>query len=87
MHSDVMTDLSDLAREGASIAVRVTPNARQPGIEVKDGQVLIKVSEPPEAGRATEAARAALAKAMGVAKSRLTLVRGATSREKLFRLE
>lgn len=81
-----MTDLSDLAREGATIAVRVTPNARQPGVERKDGQVLIRVSEPPEAGRATEAARAALAKAMGVAKSRLILVRGATSREKLFRL-
>jgi uncharacterized protein len=82
-----MTDLSDLAREGATIAVRVTPNARQPGIERRDGQILIKVSEPPEAGRATEAARAALAKAMGVAKSRLTLVRGAAAREKLFRLK
>lgn len=82
-----MTDLSNLAREGATIAVRVTPNARKPGMELKDGRVLIRVSEPPEAGRATEAARAALAKAMGVPKSRLSLVRGATSREKLFRLE
>lgn len=82
-----MTDLSDLAREGATIAVRVTPNARQAGVERKDGQVLIRVSEPPEAGRATEAARVALARAMGVAKSRLILVRGAASRNKLFRLE
>lgn len=82
-----MTELSDLAREGATIAVRVTPSARQPGIEVRDGQILIRVSEPPEAGRATEAARAALARALGVARSRLTLLRGATSREKLFRLD
>lgn len=82
-----MTDLSDLAQAGTTIAVRVTPNARQPEIERKDGQIMIRVSEPPEAGRATEAARAALAKAMGVAKTRLTLVRGATSREKLFRME
>lgn len=82
-----MTDLGDLAREGMTISVRVTPNARQPGIERQDGQILIRVSEPPEAGRATEAARAALAKAMGVAKTRLTLVRGAASREKLFRLD
>ncbi len=82
-----MTDLSDLAREGATIAVRVTPNARQPGIDRRDGQILIRVTDPPEAGRATEAARVALARAMGVAKSRLTLVRGATSREKLFRLD
>ena len=69
------------------IAVRVTPNARRPGIERKDGQILIRVSAPPEAGRATEAARVALAGAMGVAKSRLTLFRGATSREKLFRFD
>ncbi len=82
-----MTDLADLAREGATIAVRVTPNARRPGIERKDAQILIRVSEPPEAGRATEAARVALAEAMGVAKSRLTLIRGATSREKQFRFD
>ena len=37
--------------------------------------------------KATEAARAALAKALGVAKTRLTLMRGATSRDKLFRLD
>ena len=83
----MMTDFSDLAREGATIAVRVTANARQPGIERRDGQILIRVSEPPEAGRATEAARAALARALGVARSRLTLLRGATSRQKLFRLD
>ena len=45
------------------------------------------VTETPEAGKATEAARAALAKALGVAKTRLTLLRGATSRDKLFRLD
>ena len=52
-----------------------------------EGQIRVSVTETPEAGKATEAARAALAKAMGVAKTRLVLVRGATSREKIFRLE
>ncbi len=51
------------------------------------GQIRISVTETPEAGKATEAARAALAKALGVAKTKLTLIRGATARDKLFRLD
>jgi uncharacterized protein YggU (UPF0235/DUF167 family) len=82
-----MSDFSDLAQAGAIIAVRVTPNARRPGIAREDGHISIRVSEPPEDGRATEAARVSLAKALGVAKSRLSLLRGAASREKLFRLD
>ena len=66
-----MTDLSDLVREGMVFAIRVTPNARRPGIErLADGRIMVRVSEPPEAGRATEAARASLAKALGVARTR-----------------
>jgi len=49
--------------------------------------IRIGVTETPENGRATEAARVALARAMGVAKTRLTLLRGAASRDKLFRLD
>jgi uncharacterized protein YggU (UPF0235/DUF167 family) len=82
-----MTDLSHLARPGATLAIRVTPNARRAGIELVDGQIRIAVTETPEAGKATEAARAALAKALGVAKTRLTLIRGAAARDKLFRLD
>ena len=82
-----MTDLSHLVQPGATIAIRVTPNARRPGVELVDTQIRIAVTETPEAGKATEAARAARAKALGVAKTRLTLVRGATARDKLFRLD
>ena len=82
-----MSDLTHLAQPGALLAVRVTPNARRAGVEVVEGQIRIGVTATPEDGKATEAARVALAKALGVAKSRLTLVRGATSRDKLFRLE
>lgn len=81
-----MTDLSHLARPGATIAVRVTPNARRAGVDLAGGQIRIAVTETPEAGKATEAARAALAKAMGVAKTRLVLQRGAISRDKVFRV-
>ncbi len=82
-----MTDLSHLVQPGTTIAIRVAPNARRAGVDVVDGQIRITVTETPEAGKATEAARAALAKALGVAKTRLVLVRGATSRDKLFRLD
>jgi uncharacterized protein len=82
-----MIDLSHMAVTGATFAVRVTPNARRAGIDLVDGVIRIGVTEVPEAGRATEAARAALAKALGVAKTRLILLRGASSRDKLFRLD
>jgi uncharacterized protein YggU (UPF0235/DUF167 family) len=82
-----MADLTHLAISGATIAIRVTPNARRAGVELVDGQIRVSVTETPEAGKATEAARAALARAIGVAKTRLTLLRGASSRDKLFRLD
>lgn len=85
--TNAMADLTHLAVPGAVIAVRVTPNARRAAVEVAAGQIRIAVTVVPEDGRATEAARAALAAAMGVAKTRLVLLRGAKSRDKVFRLE
>ena len=82
-----MAYLSSLAQPGATFAIRVTPNARRPGVDLVDGQIRVAVTETPEGGKATDAARVALARALGVAKTRLTLLRGATSREKLFRLD
>ncbi|GAB1362243.1 DUF167 domain-containing protein [Rhodobacter sp.] len=86
MARPALPDLSALARPGAEIAVRVTPNARQPAL-LPGEPVRIAVTEVPENGRATAAAQEMLARAMGVAKSRLVLLRGATSRDKVFRLE
>lgn len=82
-----MADLSHLALSGSTLAVRVTPNARRAGVELVEGQIRISVTETPEDGKATEAARALLAKALGVAKTRLTLLRGTRSRDKVFRLD
>lgn len=79
-------DLSGRAVPGALISVRVTPNARCAGLEPGD-PVRISVTVVPEDGKATEAARQMLAEALGVAKSRLSLVRGTKSRDKLFRLD
>ena len=82
-----MMDLSHLALPAASFAVRVTPGARRAGVDLVEGVIRISVGAPPEDGRATEAARDALAEALGVAKTRLVLVRGTKSRDKLFRLD
>jgi uncharacterized protein YggU (UPF0235/DUF167 family) len=79
-------DLSALARPGAEIAIRVTPGARRNALE-PGPPIRISVTDPPEDGRATAAAQALLATALGVAKTRLTLIRGATSRDKVFRLD
>jgi uncharacterized protein YggU (UPF0235/DUF167 family) len=64
----------------------VTPGARFEGIEIVDGRVLVKVRARPHDGAANEAVLALLAAAVGVATSRLQMLRGATSRNKLVQL-
>ncbi len=81
-------DLSELAVPGARIAVRVTPRGgRQALTRDESGAIHIRVTAPPEDGKANEAVRKLLAKALRVAPSRLTLVGGATARDKLFRVD
>jgi uncharacterized protein len=80
-------DHSDLARPGAEFAVRVTPRARGERLERTEGGFSARVTAPPEDGKANEAVRQLLARALRVAPSRLRLVRGATARAKVFRLD
>ncbi|MCW1382310.1 DUF167 domain-containing protein [Novosphingobium sp. KCTC 2891] len=68
------------------LAVRVTPGARVEGIAIEDGRVAVKVRAKPEDGKATDAVLALVAQALGVAASKVELLRGATSREKLLRV-
>ena len=68
------------------LALRVTPGARSESMELGEGKVLIKVRLKPEDGKATAAVMELLAAALGVATSRLQLLRGATAREKLVQL-
>ena len=79
--------ISDLVRPGVPFAVRVTPRASRGKVEVVEGTVRVHVTCVPEDGKANRAVTEALARALGVAKSRLTLVRGATGRDKIFRLD
>ncbi|NBR53767.1 MAG: DUF167 domain-containing protein [Rhodobacteraceae bacterium] len=79
-------ELSHLALEGAEIAVRVTPKASRDRIVVEEGQIRIYVTTVPEDGKANAAVQKLLAKALGLPKSRLSLIRGQTSRDKVFRV-
>ena len=69
------------------LAVRVTPGSRSEAVEIVDGRVLVKVRAAPENGKATEAVIGLLAQALDIAPSRIRLLRGATSREKLFAID
>lgn len=82
-----LPDLSHLAVSGTTIAVHVTPRASRNAIILRDGQIRVQVTTAPESGKATAAAQKLLAKAMGVAKSRLTLIRGQSARDKLFSVD
>jgi uncharacterized protein len=78
--------LSHLASPGAEIAVRVTPKASKNAVVVAETGLRVSVTTVPEDGKANAAVIKLLASALGVPKSRLTLIRGATSRDKVFRL-
>lgn len=80
-------DLSARAQSGVEFAVRVTPRTGRNALIEADGQLRAQVTAIPDDGRANRAVQALLAEALGVARTRLSLIRGATSRDKLFRLD
>ena len=82
-----MTDLSHLAQSGTEIAVRVTPRASRNAVLVDGDAIRVSVTTVPEDGKANAAVVKLLAKSLGIAKSRLVLLRGATSRDKVFRVD
>jgi uncharacterized protein YggU (UPF0235/DUF167 family) len=79
--------LAHRAVTGADLVVRVTPGARSVAVrEAEDGLLHVSVTAPPADGAANAAVRAVLARALGVPQSRLTLLRGATARTKVWRV-
>lgn len=69
------------------LAVKVTPGARDQSVTLLDGAVQVKVRAPPDKGAANDAVAQLLAEALNVPPSRVTLLRGGTSRHKLFRID
>ncbi len=73
-------------KKGAALAVRVTPRAsRNEIVEVQsDGTVKIHITAAPVDGKANDVLVAFLADILGVPKSRIDIVAGASGRDKLI---
>jgi uncharacterized protein (TIGR00251 family) len=72
----------------ARIGVRVKPRARRDELAgERDGALLVRVRAPPVEGRANDAVRKLLAKELGIAAGRVSVVRGASSRDKIVDIE
>jgi uncharacterized protein YggU (UPF0235/DUF167 family) len=70
------------------LAVKAQPRSKSPGVEETGPNAFrVRVRAVPDRGRANEEIIERLAAHLGVPPSRLTLVRGAASSQKLFRLE
>lgn len=68
------------------LALRVTAGARQEALIIEGGKLTLKVRAKPQDGAANQAVIKLLAQALGIAPTRIALLRGTTSREKLVRV-
>ena len=70
---------------GVLLPVRVTPRGRRSAITgVRNGRLLLTVTAAPVDNAANEAVIETVAAALGLSKSRVTLVRGHKAREKIL---
>jgi uncharacterized protein (TIGR00251 family) len=71
-----------------ALAVRVIPRAKRTEIAGRRGDaLLVRLAAPPVDGAANEALLAFLSDRLGVPRRRISLVRGAASRDKLVDIE
>jgi uncharacterized protein (TIGR00251 family) len=72
----------------STVSVRVRAGARRNEVaEAVDGVLLVRVTAPAHEGRANRALCRLLAKRLGVAPSRVAIVRGHRSRDKLVAVD
>jgi uncharacterized protein (TIGR00251 family) len=78
----------DAGGGAVTFEVLVTPRASRERVgPVVDGRLKVAVSAPPVEGEANAAVCALLARALGVARGRVSVARGATGRRKTVRVE
>lgn len=72
-------------KKGSALAVRVTPRASHNEIVelLEDGTIKVRIAAPPSDNEANEALIDFLSEVLGVPKSRLDIVAGASGRDKL----
>jgi uncharacterized protein len=81
------TERNHVAMESTRIVVRVIPRARVNEIAGRrDGVLLVRVSVPPEGGRANAALCRVIAKRAGIGIRSVSVVRGASSRQKIVQV-
>lgn len=69
--------------DGVEFAVRVVPNARKTEVVgVVDGILRVRLAKPPVDGQANDELLELLARWFGVRESKVTVIRGTTSRTK-----
>lgn len=74
--------------ESVVLDVRLTPRAARERVTLlDDGSLAVRVCAPPVDGRANAALERAVAGALRIAPSRVSLVRGARSRDKAIRVD
>jgi uncharacterized protein len=72
----------------SELRVRLQPRARRDEIAgERAGAVLVRVTAPPVDGKANDALCRLVARAAGVAPSRVTVIRGHTARDKVLEVE
>ena len=75
-------------QDSLTIKVRVQPKASRDRVDgYQEGTLRIRVTAPPQDGKANEAVVSLLAKTLGIAKRRVRIVRGHGSREKLVTVD
>jgi len=65
------------------IQVRVKPNSRTEEVSQEGDSFIVKVKEPPKEGKANQAVIKLLAEHLGVAKSRVRILSGLKSKNKV----
>ena len=74
--------------ESCTIKVRVQPKSSRNQVDgFQDGALRVRVTAAPTEGQANAAVIAILAKTLGVSKSRLEIIRGHTSRDKVISVD
>jgi uncharacterized protein (TIGR00251 family) len=69
---------------GVTLRVRVSPRASKDALAgERDGALVVRLTAPPVEGRANEALARLLGRALGVPPSAVSVLRGATGRDKL----
>lgn len=83
--SDRKFQLHD-GKKGSALAVRVTPRASRNEIVelLDDGTIKVRLATPPSDNEANEALLDFLSEILGVPRSRLDIVAGASGRDKLI---